>query len=83
MLTKEKSSQNSEDTTVLRITPPRGFPRTPCIPVTYHLKEAEKHRMCSIWPLSLAFPLCQIFCKSKSRLIIQAIRVGCFMLRLM
>jgi len=40
MLTKEKSSQNSEDT-VLRITSPHEFPKTPCIPVTYHLKEAE------------------------------------------
>jgi len=65
MLTKEKSFQNSENTTVLRISTPYRFPRTPCIPVTYHLKEAE-NIACAASGLSSGFSALPDFLQVKT-----------------
>lgn len=72
MLTKEKSSQNSENTIILHITPYR-FPRyTLGIPVTYHLKEAE-NIVCAASGLSLRLLRFATFFASQNHLIIQAV----------
>lgn len=72
MLTKEKSSQNSENTIVLHITHRTDFLGTPCIPVTYHLKEAE-NMACAASGLSLRLLRFPRFFASQNRLIIQAV----------
>lgn len=72
MLIKEKSSQNSENIAENII--PYRFPGAPSIPSTYHLKEAERIACAASGPFPPASPFCRrIFCKSKPRLIIQAV----------